>query len=286
MQHSVPYSIAIYEKAMPSDLKFEQMLDCAARNGFDRLEISIDETELRLSRLDWNDAQKQALHKAAQRAGIPIRTMCLSGHRKYPFGAHDAAVRERSLEIMKKAVDFAAQTGISIIQLAGYDVYYESGDEQTRGWFVENLQRAVEFAAASGVVLAFETMETPFMDTVAKAMSYVRKVNSPWLGIYPDIGNLQNAAVLYGHDVTDDLASGTGHIFAMHLKETKPGVYRDMAFGTGRTPYDACLRIAKQQGVRMFTGEFWHQPDETDYETMIAAAAAFLRGHLDRVYRS
>ena len=44
--------------------------------------------------------------------------------------------------------------------------------------------------------------------------------------------------------------------------------------------------IAKQQGVRMFTGEFWHQPDETDYETMIAAAAAFLRGHLDRVYRS
>ena len=103
MQHSVPYSIAIYEKAMPSDLKFEQMLDCAARNGFDRLEISIDETELRLSRLDWNDAQKQALHQAAQRAGIPIRTMCLSGHRKYPFGAHDAAVRERSLEIMKKA---------------------------------------------------------------------------------------------------------------------------------------------------------------------------------------
>ena len=69
MQHSVPYSIAIYEKAMPSDLKFEQMLDCAARNGFDRLEISIDETELRLSRLDWNDAQKQALHQAAQRAG-------------------------------------------------------------------------------------------------------------------------------------------------------------------------------------------------------------------------
>ena len=176
MQHSVPYSIAIYEKAMPSDLKFEQMLDCAARNGFDRLEISIDETELRLSRLDWNDAQKQALHQAAQRAGIPIRTMCLSGHRKYPFGAHDAAVRERSLEIMKKAVDFAAQTGISIIQLAGYDVYYESGDEQTRGWFVENLQRAVEFAAASGVVSHKKSIGLPsFREDAA------RKQHPPWI---------------------------------------------------------------------------------------------------------
>lgn len=148
--------------------------------------------------------------------------MCLSGHRKYPFGAHNAAVRARSLEIMKKAVDFAAEVGVSVIQLAGYDVYYEPGDTQTRAWFAESLQKAVGLAAAAGVVLAFETMETPFMDTVAKSMEYVRMINSPWLGVYPDIGNLQNAAVLYGHSITEDLALGTGHIFAMHLKETRP----------------------------------------------------------------
>lgn len=279
-----PYSLALYEKALPSELGFEQMLECAARNHFDRLEISIDETSARLSRLNWSDAQKQELYLATLRAGVPIQTMCLSGHRKYPFGAHDAAVRTQSLEIMKRAVDFAAQLGISVIQLAGYDVYYEPGDTRTRTWFVENLQKAVEFAAASGVVLAFETMETPFMDTVEKAMSYVRAVNSAWLGIYPDIGNLQNAAELYGHEVAADLALGAGHIFAVHLKETKPGVYRDMAFGTGHTRYDTCLRIARQQGVRMFTGEFWHQPEETDYEAVVAEAAAFLRSRLDRVY--
>lgn len=81
------------------------------------------------------------------------------------------------------------------------------------------------------------------MDTVAKSMEYVRMINSPWLGVYPDIGNLQNAAVLYGHSITEDLALGTGHIFAMHLKETRPGVYRDMAFGTGHTPYAPCLQL-------------------------------------------
>lgn len=278
------YSLALYEKAMPSGFGFGRMLECAERNGFDRLEISVDESDARLSRLDWTDAQKQELVDLIRQTGVPIRTMCLSGHRKYPFGAHDAAVREKSLEIMQKAVTFAAETGISIIQLAGYDVYYEQGDETTRAYFAENLRKAVEYAETAGVVLAFETMETPFMDTVAKSMEYVRMIDSPWLGVYPDIGNLQNAAVLYGHSITDDLAQGAGHIFAIHLKETQPGVYRDMAFGTGHTPYHPCLELAHAQGVRMFTGEFWHQKDEENYETVISASAAFLREQLDAVY--
>lgn len=278
------YSLALYEKAMPSGLGFGRMLECAARNGFDRLEISVDESDARLSRLDWTDAQKQELVDLIRQTGVPIRTMCLSGHRKYPFGAHDAAVREKSLEIMQKAVTFAAETGVSIIQLAGYDVYYEQGDETTRAYFAENLRKAVEYAETAGVVLAFETMETPFMDTVAKSMEYVRMIDSPWLGVYPDIGNLQNAAVLYGHSITDDLAQGAGHIFAIHLKETQPGVYRDMAFGTGHTPYHPCLELAHAQGVRMFTGEFWHQKDEENYGAVISASAAFLREQLDAVY--
>ena len=278
------YSLALYEKAMPTGLGFGRMLECAAQNGFDRLEISVDESDARLSRLDWTDAQKQELVDLIRQTGVPIRTMCLSGHRKYPFGAHDTVVREKSLEIMQKAVTFAAETGISIIQLAGYDVYYEQGDETTRAYFAENLRKAVEYAETAGVVLAFETMETPFMDTVAKSMEYVRMIDSPWLGVYPDIGNLQNAAVLYGHSITDDLAQGAGHIFAIHLKETRPGVYRDMAFGTGHTPYHPCLELAHAQGVRMFTGEFWHQKDEENCEAVISASAAFLRERLDAVY--
>lgn len=283
MGKSNNYSLALYEKAFPSGKDFAFMLDCAKRNGFDRLEISIDETDARLQRLDWSDAQKQSLALAIAQCDVPIRTMCLSGHRKYPLGSHDSTIRERSLDIMKKAIDFSAYVGISIIQLAGYDVYYETSDETTQALFVENLQKAVDMAAVSGVVLAFETMETPFMDTVSKVMTYVRKINSPWLGVYPDIGNLQNAAVKYNSSIKDDLRTGFGHIFAMHLKETRPGIYRDMAFGTGHTEYEQCLHLAAQQGVKMFTGEFWHQSGE-DYEAVISRSAKFLRNRLDKAF--
>lgn len=60
---------------------------------------------------------------------------------------------------MKKAIDFAADLGIRIIQLAGYDVYYEDGDLYTNHDFETNLKKCVEMAAEKGIVLGFETME-------------------------------------------------------------------------------------------------------------------------------
>ena len=74
--------------------------------------------------------------------GVPIRTMCLSGHRKYPLGSNDPETCARGMEIMEKAIRLAEDLGIRIIQLAGYDVYYEEGSEETRERFEENLKKA------------------------------------------------------------------------------------------------------------------------------------------------
>ena len=274
------YSLGLYEKALPPEEDPIVLCRKAREAGFDRLELSIDETDGRLARLDWSERTRRELGLRSREEGSPIRTLCLSGHRKYPLGSRDPAVRARSLEILRKAIGFAADAGIGIIQLAGYDVYYEPGDESTRARFREGLDMGAVWAAEAGVILAFETMETPFMDTVEKAMTWVREIGSPWLGLYPDIGNLQNAAVKYGHSVTEDLALGAGHTFALHLKETRPGVYRDMRFGSGgHTDYSGCLRTALAMGVRLFTGEFWYH-GEPDWEKEVKRAAVFLRGKI------
>jgi predicted hexulose-6-phosphate isomerase len=274
------YSLGLYEKAMPDGLSFREMLDLTARTGFDRLELSVDESDMRLARLDWESGQVHDLKRQMDDSGVLIRTMCLSGHRKYPLGSHDPAVRERSLEIMRKAVGLAAELGIAIIQLAGYDVYYETGDEDTRAWFAENLAVSTEIAAKAGVLLGFETMETPFMDTVGKAMAYVDLVGSPYLGVYPDIGNLKNASVLYGSDLIADIELGRGHTFAAHLKETVPGVYRNMVFGTGHTQYQECIQVLWSMGVRMFTGEFWHD-GKSEIESNLLTSSKFLRNQIE-----
>ena len=272
------YRLGLYEKSMPSTLTWVEKLTIAKKSGFDYLEISIDESDAKLARLDQpTDEIKEAI----QKTGVPISPMCLSGHRKYPLGSHDKEIQKKPLEIMKKAIDFAADLGIRIIQLAGYDVYYEDGDLYTNHDFETNLKKCVEMAAEKGIVLGFETMETPFMDTVEKAMRYVNLVSSPYLGVYPDIGNLKNASLLYGVDVDEDLMCGKGHIFASHLKETVPGKYREIPFGTGHTEFVKNIKTLKRLGVRMFVGEFWYVNNE-DWQDVVKNAGAFLRDKLDK----
>lgn len=180
---------------------------------------------------------------------------------------------------MFAAVDLAETLGIRLIQLAGYDVYYEEPDEETEEYFFRNLRRSVSYATQKGGLLGFETMENSFMDTTEKAMYYVRAVNSPYLGIYPDIGNLKNAAVLYESDVSEDIKRGRGHILGAHLKETRSGVYRNMNFGTGHTEYEGPIKELASAWVGMFTGEFWHLGEGNI--AYLKEANVFLRSQLD-----
>lgn len=278
------YQLGLYEKAMPKTLSWEEKLKLTKESGFDWLEISIDETDEKLARLDWTVQERNEVLHAMEKTGVKMNTMCLSGHRKYPFGTKDEKTRERSLEIMEKAIDLAADLGIRIIQLAGYDVYYDQGDAQTKANFIENLRKACEMAATKGILMGFETMETAFMDTVEKSMEYVSLMDSAYLGVYPDIGNLTNASFLYGKSVNDDLRSGKGHLVAAHLKETIPNAYREIPFGTGHTKYVENIEVLKELGVRMFVGEFWYVGSAT-WQQELKEASVFLRKHLDTVFK-
>ena len=86
------YYLGLYEKSMPNTLTLEEKLRQAKAAGFDFMEISIDETDAKLSRLDMTREERKALVDAMYQAGLPIKTMCLSGHRKYPLGSRDESV--------------------------------------------------------------------------------------------------------------------------------------------------------------------------------------------------
>lgn len=265
------YTLGLYEKSMPADLSWKEKLEAAKAAGFDFLEVSIDETDEKLKRLVMTEEERRELVNLTKAVGIPIGTMCLSGHRKYPMGSHDQKVQKRSMEIMEQAIKLASDLGIRIIQLAGYDVYYEESDDQTKEYFRENLEKAVFMAASLGVVLGFETMETEFMNTVEKAMKYVNEVSSVYLTVYPDIGNITNAAKAYGTSVTEDLNTGKGRLCAMHLKETKPGIFREVPYGEGHVDFETAIETAWRLGVRRYVTEFWYTGNPQWKEDLAAA---------------
>lgn len=275
--------IGLYEKALPSTLNWTERFRIAEKFGYDFMEISIDETDERLSRLYMGTSERISLHNIMDQSHFYLESMCLSGHRKYPLGSNDKKTREKSLDIMQRAIDLSRDLGIRTIQLAGYDVYYEESSPKTAYWFFKNLEKCVEWAEQYHVMLAFETMETPFLNTVKKCMHYIEKINSPWLQIYPDCGNLTNAALGDYRKVISDLEAGKGHLAAMHLKETAPGKYRDLFPGDGYVDFHKIIPAAFNLGVRRFVTEIWYHEGQ-DWETNLSRTYQYYRNLMNHFH--
>lgn len=270
MEFRDTYRIGLYEKAMPSELTWEERLESAKDAGYDYIEMSVDETDMRMSRLDWDDGQIFELLEAQKKVGLPIETICFSAQRKYPLGSK--IWEEEAKELLRKGVIFAKKLGLRIIQTQGYDCYYEeTSDETTRERFYRNLEEGTIFAGSHGVMLAMETMENDFMNTVEKAMYSVNRVNSPYLQVYPDIGNISNAT----DDVTGDLLTGKGHIAAAHLKETVPGKFREIPYGTGQVDFPAAIARLYELGIRRYVSECWYCGEE-NWKEIIKGNRRFL----------
>lgn len=269
------FRLGIYEKAMPIELSWEQRLLKAKQAGFDFVEISVDETDERRARLDWSDEEIYGLRRLTETLEIPLQSMCLSAHRKFPFGSMDDAIRQESLLIMEKAVTLAYKLGIRCIQMAGYDVYYEAQSEQTHLRFIDGMQQATKMAERAGIMLGVEIMDTPYLNSLSKFEVLKRQIPSPYFMAYPDIGNISG----WNHDVCTELALSQDHIVQVHLKDTLrvsgnfKGQFRDLVIGEGEVDFYAIFKTLKAINYASpLVIEMWAQNDQW-FEDILAAKA-------------
>lgn len=268
------HPLGIYEKALAKNLSWPERFAIAKACGFDFVEMSVDETDERLSRLKWSKEQRLALVSAMLESGIAIPSMCLSAHRRFPFGSRDEAIQLRAKEIMEDAIALARDLGIRTIQLAGYDVYYEAQDAETHQRFIDGMKWAVERAAAAQVMLAVEIMDTDYMNSITKWKDLEAQISSPWFSVYPDVGNLS----AWGNDVPAELALGIDRIAAIHLKDTyavtdsKPGQFRDVPFGEGCVDFVNVFKTLDKLNYRgAFLIEMWTEKSAEPVSEIIHA---------------
>ncbi len=266
--------VGLYEKALPASMCWEERLTAAGQAGYDFVEISIDESDERLGRLDWSASQRAELRRAIDNSGVKIMTMCLSGHRKYPLGSHMAETRSRGQEILRKAIEFAGDVGLRVVQVMGYDVFYETSDEETGANFVEGLKLGARWAGQSGVMLGLENLDTPFVENLSKAMAIVCEINSPWLHLYPDIGNLSAA----GYYPPEELRLAQGQLLGVHVKDAMPKVIRGIPFEKGIVPFQETFQALVETGFWGLIGvEIWGSMHTgEDPVASVAAARKFV----------
>ena len=225
-----------------------------------------------MARLDWTDDEINRIHKALIDTGVRIPSMCFSGHRRFPMGSMDEKTREKAMELMQKAIIFADKMGIRTIQMAGYDVYYEEGSEQTKKYFTENLKKAVEWASSYNVTLSIEIMDHPFINSITKYMEYANIIKSPWLKVYPDVGNL---TAWPENDTLKELELGikNGEITGIHLKDTLAvtdtfeGKFKEVPFGEGCVDFPKVFKKLKELNYKgPFLIEMWTEKSDNPIE--------------------
>lgn len=274
------YEIGLYEKAMRNALSWREKLQCTKECGYDYLEISIDATDEKINRIFMDKHEKKIIMEAVFDTGIPIGSMSVSALTKYALGDPSEEIRNKAMQIAEKSIELASDLGVRTVMIPGYDIYFGESTVETKKFFLENVKKIAEIAEREGILVGFETMENDFMNTTGKAVQYVNMVDSAYLKIYPDAGNITNAAIANKHDVCEDLSLGKGKLIALHLKETKPGVFREVPFLTGHVEFKKIIDTAWKMGVRRYVTELWDVGKE-EWKADICFANQSMRAILD-----
>lgn len=276
--------VGLYEKALPPELSWEERLAAAGQAGYDFIDISIDESDERLARLDWTAAERAALRQAIANTGVRVSTMCLSAHRKYALGSRDPQTRNQGQEIMYKAIEFAVDIGLRVVQVMAYDVFYEPSDEETRANFMEGLALGAQLASQAGVMLGIENLDTPFVENASQGLAVINEINSPWLKLYLDMGNLAAA----GYYPPDELRLAKDKLLGIHVKDAAPKVIRGIPFGEGIVPFRETFAAMAEIGFwGMLAVEMWgYMHSDEDPIESITYARQFVDQLVTEAYAS
>lgn len=264
--------LGIYEKAISNHLSWDEKFALAKASGFECIELSIDATEERLKRL-YDPGFVSTLKDALKKTPLRIYTLALTANRGFPLGSEDPVIRARAKEIVQKAILLAEELCIGVIHIAGYDELGPKSNEETKKIFRNSVAEVVRYAENYSPRLAIETMDTEFMGSCTNIRRLCEEIGSEKLRIYADVGNLAGM----GKSVSEELKAGGDYIVGIHLKDSKPGIMRDVLFGEGIVDFKeafSCITRIGYSGAMI--AETWSYDDE-DFHPYLKEIAAFLR---------
>lgn len=189
----------------------------------------------------------------------------------------DDAVRARTVEVMRRLVDLAAQLGADcLVHGSPGQRALPEGDAGARGRAVECLATAAEAAEAAGVVYCIEPLsrrDTNFVNTLAEAAEIVREVGGSGLRTMIDC----SATARDGDDPVAMFDAWYPTGLLAHVQVNDPNRRGPGEGALGFAPFVAALRRHGYDGW-VAVEPFEYRPDGP---ACAARAAGYLHGLLE-----
>lgn len=208
-------ALGIYEKAFPPEISLSEKLCLSKNAGYDFFALSIDRTEEKRARLSSPDFLIE-LKNAEKKSGIPVSEICLSALSTFTLGNTDEKICKKGCALLFSAIDFAQKSGTRIIQIPACAVpKNQTLSSVHHELFLNNLKAAIEYASTKAVIIALENMEDDYSGTISKCTKIIETIASPYVCLYPDVGNLTNAVNARLSDIASEFSGGGGQKYSM-----------------------------------------------------------------------
>ncbi|TMI77992.1 MAG: sugar phosphate isomerase/epimerase [Bacillati bacterium ANGP1] len=170
------------------------------------------------------------------------RTLARHGLTAVSLSAHSDLTTREGLQHGVKAVRWAADAGIPIVNTA---IGGHASQEENERSFLDNVGKLADAAEAARVIVALE-IHGDIMATGEKTLALLRKIGRPnVIKVNYDTGNVEYYG---GVRAVDDLPKIAPYVAHVHLKDTMGGrgVWDFPALGSGTVDFARVLEILRR----------------------------------------
>lgn len=248
-QKSAGFKLSVRVEPLFPGLKLTEQMQRVAEAGYQGFEFG-----------DWRAADAAAITRLKNRLGLECA--CLVGNRSVNpkgMGLCDPAERGGFLKEIAASIEAAKRfESTRLVVLTGNRVPHLSREAQ-RASIVEGLKRAADLAAAAGIQLIIEVLNTLarieplnprenhanyYLNSTREAFDIVRAVDSPNLKVLFDIYHVQ---IMEGN-LIETIRGNIASIGHFHVGDV-PGRHEP---GTGEINYQNVFRAIRDTGFRDF----------------------------------
>lgn len=191
-------------------------------------------------------ANKNEIKAALDANGLKLASIIpnLWGHWRLSqgtIGARDPKMRAEAIELVKRAMDLAADVGCDHIGLwpghDGYDYYFEADYQQLWAWWVEGMQEIADHNPDIRIGLEAKPDEPraySFISSNPKTLLLLRDIDRENVGVLLDIGHSLYAHENLGEVVAQTQANGR-KLFHCHMNDNYNSADLDMIIGSVHT---------------------------------------------------
>lgn len=205
----------------PAGTPWADAARAAREAGFDAIEPVLD-TEGELTPTTGESKCRQVA-KAIREAGVEVASLACGLFWETHYASADPAVRTRARELTIAGLDRAHWLGApALLVVPGVVAHFARPAQLLTGYAdaltytYDALQELSHEAELRGVVMAIENVWNQFLLSPVEMRELIDQVNSPWVGVYLDVGNVVKFG--FPQDWIDTLGK---RIARVHLKDFK-----------------------------------------------------------------